>query len=82
MPDQVRHDNLKMTLLMKLSASTLMALPASVQTPAYKRKAHAPSVVHLGLGAFHRAHQAMVFDRLLTAGDTRWGIRGEGMTPP
>ncbi|MFY9184551.1 MAG: mannitol dehydrogenase family protein [Limnohabitans sp.] len=67
---------------MKLSASTLTALPASVQTPAYKRKAHAPGVVHLGLGAFHRAHQAMVFDRLLTAGDTRWGIHGVGMTRP
>lgn len=67
---------------MTLSAATLRALPASVHTPAYERTAHAPGVVHLGLGAFHRAHQAMVFDQLLAAGDTRWGIHGVGMTRP
>jgi fructuronate reductase len=39
-------------------------------------------VVHLGLGAFHRAHQALVFDQLLAGGDTRWGIHGVGMTRP
>ncbi|MGV0961711.1 MAG: mannitol dehydrogenase family protein [Limnohabitans sp.] len=67
---------------MTLSAATLCALPASVSTPAYDRTAHAPGVVHLGLGAFHRAHQAMVFDQLLARGDTRWGIHGVGMTRP
>ena len=39
-------------------------------------------VVHLGLGAFHRAHQAMVFDALLRRGDARWGITGVGMRQP
>ena len=67
---------------MNLSAATLPSLPASVQPPAYDRTAHAPGVVHLGLGAFHRAHQAMVFDQLLAGGDTRWGIHGVGMTRP
>jgi fructuronate reductase len=67
---------------MTLSSATLHALPASIQTPAYDRQAHAPGVVHLGLGAFHRAHQAMVFDQLLHGGDTRWGIHGVGMTRP
>ena len=67
---------------MTLSAATLRALPASVHTPAYDRTAHAPGLVHLGLGAFHRAHQAMVFDQLLAGGDTRWGIHGVGMTRP
>ena len=41
-----------------------------------------PGVVHLGLGAFHRAHQAMVFDRLLASGDDRWGVHGVGMNQP
>ena len=41
--------------------------------------ARAPGVVHLGLGAFHRAHQAIVFDDLLRSGDTRWGIAAFGM---
>ena len=67
---------------MTLSAATLRALPASIHTPAYDRTSHTPGVVHLGLGAFHRAHQAMVFDQLLAGGDTRWGIHGVGMTRP
>jgi fructuronate reductase len=36
-------------------------------------------VVHIGLGAFHRAHQAVVFDHLLKAGDSRWAITGVAM---
>jgi fructuronate reductase len=36
-------------------------------------------VLHLGLGAFHRAHQAVVFDALLQAGDPRWGVLGVAM---
>jgi fructuronate reductase len=39
-------------------------------------------VVHLGLGAFHRAHQALVFDALLNGGDTRWGVLGVAMRSP
>ena len=67
---------------MHLCALNLASLPADIQTPIYDRRRHAPGVVHLGLGAFHRAHQAMVFDQLLNAGDTRWGIHGVGMTRP
>jgi fructuronate reductase len=67
---------------MHLSASTLRTLPTGLHTPSYDRTSHTPGVVHLGLGAFHRAHQAMVFDQLLAAGDTRWGIHGVGMTRP
>ncbi len=46
--------------------------------PDYDRRG-TPGVVHLGLGAFHRAHQAMVFDRLLREGDPRWGVHAVGM---
>jgi fructuronate reductase len=67
---------------MHLCALTLASLPADIHTPIYDRRRYAPGVVHLGLGAFHRAHQAMVFDQLLTRGDTRWGIHGIGMTRP
>jgi fructuronate reductase len=67
---------------MHLCALTLASLPADIHTPIYDRRRYAPGVVHLGLGAFHRAHQAMVFDQLLGAGDTRWGIHGIGMTRP
>jgi len=39
-------------------------------------------VVHLGLGAFHRAHQACVFDQLIQHGDKRWGVFGVAMHNP
>lgn len=67
---------------MQLSTATRHRVPAAIQVPAYDRTGHAPGVVHLGLGAFHRAHQAMVFDQLLAGGDMRWGIHGVGMTRP
>ena len=66
----------------KLARTTLPLVSKSVHTPAYSPTAAQPGVVHLGLGAFHRAHQAMVFDQLLRDGDMRWGIHGVGMTQP
>jgi mannitol 2-dehydrogenase len=39
-------------------------------------------VVHIGVGAFHRAHQAMYHDRLMNAGlALEWGICGAGVMP-
>ena len=66
----------------KLSRATLSEVSASVKTPGYRPQPSETGVVHLGLGAFHRAHQAMVFDQLLREGDARWGIHGVGMTQP
>ena len=66
----------------KLSRTTISQVSTSVQTPAYSARPLETGVVHLGLGAFHRAHQAMVFDQLLRKGDSRWGIHGVGMTQP
>ena len=65
---------------LKLARATLPLVSKSVHTPAYGPTSAQPGVVHLGLGAFHRAHQAMVFDQLLRDGDMRWGIHGVGMT--
>ena len=58
----------------RLSSATLDTLPADVIRPAYDRAAVKTGVVHLGIGAFHRAHQAAMFDDVLNAGDLRWGI--------
>ena len=66
----------------KLQRATLAQVAASVKTPGYTAHPTETGVVHLGLGAFHRAHQAMVFDQLLREGDSRWGIHGVGMTQP
>ncbi|HEY8583162.1 MAG TPA: mannitol dehydrogenase family protein [Capillimicrobium sp.] len=39
-----------------------------------------PSVVHLGVGSFHRAHQALYLDELAQRGiSRRWGLIGVGM---
>ncbi|KAF1059155.1 mannitol dehydrogenase family protein [Burkholderia gladioli] len=59
-----------------LSQASLGALPADTRRPAYARDRLQPGIVHLGLGAFHRAHQALYTEALLEAGDLRWGIVG------
>jgi len=65
-----------------LSCARLPGLVArGVAVPTYPRDG-APGVVHLGLGAFHRAHQALVFEQLLAAGDRRWGVLGVAMRQP
>ncbi|MFJ3058942.1 mannitol dehydrogenase family protein [Herbaspirillum sp. NPDC087042] len=44
--------------------------------PSYDRSRLQPGIVHLGLGAFHRAHQALYTETAIAAGDLRWGIIG------
>ncbi|KFC08982.1 D-mannonate oxidoreductase [Trabulsiella guamensis ATCC 49490] len=49
-------------------------LPDSVQCPSYDRQKLRSRIVHLGFGAFHRAHQALLTDRVLNATGGDWGI--------
>ena len=58
----------------RLSHATLATLPASVARPAYDRAILRTGIVHLGLGAFHRAHQAAFTEDCLNAGEMEWGI--------
>lgn len=60
----------------RLSAATLPGVPSDIGRPGYDRDAVRIGVVHLGIGAFHRAHQAALFDAALMAGDLRWAICG------
>ncbi|MBK7822310.1 MAG: mannitol dehydrogenase family protein [Tessaracoccus sp.] len=53
----------------------------AIPVPAYDRAAVTPAIVHFGVGAFHRAHQALYLDRVLNAGDAGWGIVGVGLLP-
>ncbi|WP_332678232.1 mannitol dehydrogenase family protein [Brevundimonas sp.] len=64
---------------MRLSALTQDRLAASVARPGYDRQAQACGIVHLGLGAFHRAHQAVYTDDAMAAGDRDWGVVGVSM---
>lgn len=60
----------------RLNSAILSQLPARVARPAYDRAAARIGIVHLGLGAFHRAHQAVYTDDRLAAGESGWGISG------
>jgi fructuronate reductase len=64
---------------MQLSEKNLTQLPANVQRPSYDRSQVVGSIVHLGVGAFHRAHQAVMTDAVLASGDLAWGIVGAGL---
>ncbi len=50
------------------------SLPAAVSLPAYDRDALKSRIVHLGFGAFHRAHQALLTNRVLNLQGGDWGI--------
>lgn len=60
-------------MILRLSEATLGQLPSWVERPASRP---APRVVHLGIGAFHRAHQAVVFD------DLGWGVTAASLRAP
>lgn len=66
----------------RLSNRTLSALPAGIVVPAYDRARVSPGIVHLGVGAFHRAHQAAYVDDCLATGETGWGIVGASLRSP
>src|SRR5207237_5507343 len=65
-----------------LNARTLKYWSDRVAAPAYDRDLVTPGVVHVGVGGFHRAHQAMYHDRLMNQGTALdWGICGVGVLP-
>jgi len=59
----------------QLDLAALASLPASVARPAFNPAATRVGIVHLGPGAFHRAHQAVYVDDLLDA-HPDWAICG------
>ena len=62
---------------MQLSTQSLASLAGDIAVPDYDRAAISPGIAHIGVGNFHRAHEALVIDRLLRAGRSEaWGIRG------
>ncbi|MBL5930174.1 mannitol dehydrogenase family protein [Lelliottia amnigena] len=50
------------------------SLPPHVQLPQYDRQQLRSRIVHFGFGAFHRAHQALLTNRVLNAKGGDWGI--------
>ncbi|MGF1624894.1 MAG: mannitol dehydrogenase family protein [Alphaproteobacteria bacterium] len=66
---------------MRLSPDTLGSLPPEIERPGYDRNAITPGIVHLGIGAFHRAHQAWYTDAVLIR-DPAWGIVAASLRSP
>jgi fructuronate reductase len=64
----------------RLSNLTIANVPAAI--PRYDRRAVTPGIVHLGVGAFHRAHQAAYVDACLADGESDWGIVGVSLRSP
>jgi mannitol 2-dehydrogenase len=65
-----------------LTTANLAEIGQDVPVPTYDRTQVTPGIVHLGVGGFHRAHQAMYLDRLMNDGKALdWGIRGIGVLP-
>ncbi len=60
----------------RLSPEVLSRLPQTIAPPDYDRDAQAVGIVHLGIGAFHRAHQAWYTDAAMRAGERDWMILG------
>nr|WP_217431716.1 mannitol dehydrogenase family protein [Brevundimonas vesicularis] len=65
-----------------MNQAALKGLAADVAVPGYDRTQVKTGVVHLGIGAFHRAHQAVVFDDAIRSGDPRWGVLGASLRSP
>lgn len=64
----------------RLGRGRLSDLPVTVKTPRYRRSDLTPGIVHIGLGNFHRAHQAWYIHQLMQQGRARdWAIIGAGV---
>jgi fructuronate reductase len=59
----------------RLSVATLPAVPAPLQ-PRVDPRGLGVGIVHLGIGAFHRAHQAPFTEDAILAAGGDWGICG------
>lgn len=64
---------------MRLAQDTLDRLAPAVARFGYDRDAQQVGIIHIGIGAFHRAHQAWYTDRAMDAGDRDWMIIGASL---
>ncbi|MFJ2318668.1 mannitol dehydrogenase family protein [Pseudomonas sp. NPDC087817] len=65
---------------MKLNRQNLNRLAGEVQLPAYSLSDTRQGIAHIGVGGFHRAHQAYYTDALMNTGEALdWAICGVGL---
>jgi len=71
-----------MTALSAETVDTLAGGDLPLAVPSYDRTRLRAGIVHLGVGGFHRAHQAMYLDRLMSSGEALdWAVCGVGVLP-
>lgn len=63
----------------RLNKNLLSQLPKDVALPTYEREKLVAGIVHLGIGAFHRAHQAFYTEAVLNQFGGDWGIIGSSL---
>jgi fructuronate reductase len=66
----------------RLSSATIPGLAPPIRRPGYRREDLQIGMAHLGVGAFHRCHQAAFTDDMLEARMARWGVVGINIRPP
>jgi len=59
----------------------LPQISQNIPVPKYDRSKVVAGIVHIGLGNFQRAHQAIYTENVLAKGSTEWGICGIGIMP-
>jgi fructuronate reductase len=59
--------------------AALAHLPGPVAVPAFDPSQLKPGIVHLGIGAFHRAHQAVFTEDAINTKGGNWGIVGASL---
>jgi len=66
--------------VIQLNQQNITSIASRLACPKYERNAAKAGIVHIGIGGFHRSHQAYYMHQLL--GDTQhaeWGICGIGL---
>lgn len=64
---------------MHLNQSNLKSISQTTHIPSYDRSEIKSGIVHMSVGGFHRSHQAVYFDDILSSGSKEWGICGVGL---
>lgn len=80
--DELMADGSERRPALPLTDRALATLPGSVLRPKYDRSKLRSGIVHIGVGNFHRAHQAWYLHRLMQDGLAQdWAIIGAGVRP-
>src|SRR4030095_10384745 len=67
-------------MIQSLNLANMVNLPRDISRPSYARAELSAGILHIGIGNFHRAHQAVYLDDLFNAGsDHDWALVGAGV---